>query len=86
MTKGQSRVLVDKQITEHRVYNMNLRVLIAAEHASAKFGGEAALPLHYYRILRQRGIPTWLVVHERTRAELEALFPQDQHKQYVDLG
>ncbi|WP_293081539.1 hypothetical protein [Moorena sp. SIO4A1] len=62
---------------------MNLRVLIAAEHASAKFGGEAALPLHYYRILRQRGIPTWLVVHERTRAELEALFPQDQHIAYV---
>ncbi|NEQ84540.1 MAG: glycosyltransferase family 4 protein [Moorea sp. SIO2I5] len=83
MTKGQSRVLVHKQITEHRVYKMNLRVLIAAEHASAKFGGEAALPLHYYRILRQRGIPTWLVVHERTRAELEALFPQDQHIAYV---
>ena len=56
---------------------VTLRVLIVAEHASAKFGGEAALPLHYYRVLRQRGIPAWLVVHERTRRELEALFPLD---------
>ena len=54
-----------------------LRVLIVAEHASAQFGGEAALPLLYYRLLRQRGIPVWLVVHERTRTELETLFPQD---------
>jgi len=65
------------------VNSMNLRVLIVAEHASAKFGGEAALPLHYYRILRQRGIPTWLVVHSRTRKELEALFPQDKNIAYI---
>jgi len=62
---------------------MNLRVLIVAEHASAKFGGEAALPLHYYRILRQRGIPTWLVVHERTRTELQTLFPEDKNITYI---
>jgi glycosyltransferase involved in cell wall biosynthesis len=62
---------------------MNLRVLIVAEHASAKFGGEAALPLHYYRILCQRGIPTWLVVHERTRSELQALFPETNNIAYV---
>ena len=55
----------------------NLRVLIVAEHASLKFGGEAALPLHYFRILRKRGIETWLVVHERTRDELQLLFPED---------
>lgn len=42
-----------------------------------KFGGEAALPVHYYRILRRRQIPVWLVVHERTRGELESLFPLD---------
>lgn len=62
---------------------MDLRVLIVAEHASEKFGGEAALPLYYYRILRQRGIPTWLVVHERTRTELQALFPQDKNITYI---
>lgn len=54
-----------------------LRVLIVAEHASIKFGGEADLPIHYFRILRKRGIETWLVVHERTRDELKLLFPSD---------
>ena len=63
---------------------MNLRVLIVAEHASYKFGGEASLPLHYYEILRQREIPTWLVVHERTKEELERLFPGDTaHITYI---
>src|SRR3984957_15800377 len=55
-------------------------VLIVAEHASLKFGGEAALPVHYYRILRRREIPVWLVVHERTRSELESLFPLDRDR------
>lgn len=59
---------------------VDIRVLIVAEHASAKFGGEAILPLHYYRVLRQRKIPTWLIVHERTRLELEALFPKDDNR------
>ena len=53
------------------------RILLVAEHASAKFGGEAALALHYYRVLRARGAQVWLVAHERTRAELTALFPND---------
>jgi len=57
-----------------------LRVLIVAEHASLKFGGEAALPLHYYRIFRRRNLDTWLVVHERTRSELDSLFPLDQDR------
>lgn len=47
------------------------RVLIVAEHASARFGGESILPLHYFRFLRERGVEVWLVVHERTRGELE---------------
>lgn len=53
------------------------RILLVAEHASAKFGGEAALALHYYRVLRARGQKVWLVAHERTRAELMTLFPND---------
>jgi glycosyltransferase involved in cell wall biosynthesis len=53
------------------------RVLIIADHASAKFGGEAALPLHYFRLLRRRGVEAWLVVHERTREELSALLPDE---------
>ncbi|MBR8836290.1 MAG: glycosyltransferase family 4 protein [Stigonema ocellatum SAG 48.90 = DSM 106950] len=54
-----------------------MRVLIVAEHASSKFGGEAFLPLNYFRLLRSRKIETWLVVHVRTQTELQALFPED---------
>ena len=54
-----------------------MRICIVAEHASARFGGEAILPLHYFRLLRSRGIESWLVVHSRTRSELAELFPQD---------
>jgi glycosyltransferase involved in cell wall biosynthesis len=55
----------------------NLRICIVAEHASFRFGGEASLPLHYFSRLRQRKIEAWLIVHGRTRPELEALFPDD---------
>jgi glycosyltransferase involved in cell wall biosynthesis len=58
----------------------DVRVVIVAEHASARFGGEAALALHYFRVLRRRNVSAWLVVHERTRSELEALFPQDHDR------
>jgi glycosyltransferase involved in cell wall biosynthesis len=61
-----------------------LRVLIAAEHASARFGGEAALPLHYFRVLRRRGIPVWLVTHARTRDELAALYPAEERIRYIE--
>lgn len=54
-----------------------LRVAIVAEHASARFGGEAVLPLHYFRILRRRGVEAWLVGHARTEDELRALLPQE---------
>ncbi len=52
-------------------------MLIVAENASAKFGGEAILPLHYFRLLRKRGIEAWLVVNARTKAELEPLLASD---------
>lgn len=55
-----------------------IRPIIVAEHASARFGGEAILPLHYFRYLRKRGFETWLVVHERTRPELEELLGEDR--------
>lgn len=61
-----------------------LRVLIATEHASARFGGEAALPLHYYRVLRRRGVPVWLVTHARTREELSLLYPDDPNIVYIE--
>ncbi len=61
-----------------------LRVCIVAENASFRFGGEASLPLHYFSRLRSRGIEVWLVIHGRTRPELETLFPNDQDRiQYI---
>ncbi len=61
----------------------DLRILIVAEHASARFGGEAAIPLHYYRVLRARGEEVWLLSHSRTRAELTEQFPGDTRIVYV---
>lgn len=55
----------------------DLKVLIIAENASADFGGEAFLPLHYFRVLRSRGIETHLLTHVRVRDELESLYPHD---------
>jgi glycosyltransferase involved in cell wall biosynthesis len=54
-----------------------MRICIVAEHASKNFGGEAILPVHYFRLLRSLGIESWMVVHARTRNELAELFPDD---------
>jgi glycosyltransferase involved in cell wall biosynthesis len=54
------------------------------EHASSKFGGEAALPLHYFRVLRRRGYAVWLITHSRTREELTRLFPNEDRILYVE--
>jgi glycosyltransferase involved in cell wall biosynthesis len=61
-----------------------MRIAIVCEHASAKFGGEAALPLHYFRVLRRLGHAVWLVTHARTRSELQALFPEETRILYVE--
>lgn len=63
---------------------MRPRVLIVCEHASARFGGEAALPLHYFRVLRNRGYEVWLITHARTRAELASLFPGEERIHYIE--
>lgn len=59
-----------------------LRVLIVAEHASTRFGGEAILPWHYFRLLRKRGVDARLVVHERTREELLSLLPREAERMH----
>lgn len=61
-----------------------LRVLIVSEHASAQFGGEAALALHYFRVFRQRGMTVWLVTHARRRDELAGLFPGESRIRYIE--
>lgn len=53
------------------------RVLLVAENVSARLGGEAFLPLHYFRVLRARGAECYLLTHERVRDELVASFPND---------
>jgi glycosyltransferase involved in cell wall biosynthesis len=57
-------------------------VLIVCEHASTRFGGEAILPWHYFRILRRRGIDARLVAHQRTRDELYGLLPDEADRMY----
>jgi glycosyltransferase involved in cell wall biosynthesis len=62
-----------------------LRILIACDSASLRFGGEAALPLHYFRFMLREGIYVRLVVHERCREELTHFFPDSQDRiDYTD--
>lgn len=63
-----------------------LRVLIVAHYASARRGGEALLPLQYFRILRARKIDAWLVTHEEAKEELDQLFPDDTDHIYCVQG
>ncbi len=62
-----------------------IRVLIVAENASTRYGGEAIIPYHYFRLLRARGIDAHLIVHARTRDEMEELFTHDhEHLHFVE--
>lgn len=54
-----------------------MRVLIIADNASSQFGGEAFLPVNYFRLLRARNVDVRLLVHERNRSELTTQFPED---------
>ena len=73
-----------RQADSRSTTDTSFSVLIVCDHASAKFGGEAILPLHYFRLLRNRGFEVWLVAHARTRAELAELFPGEQRIRYVE--
>ena len=48
------------------------RVLIVADNASLKFGGEATKPYLFFKFFRQRGMDVRLLVHGRCRDELLA--------------
>jgi glycosyltransferase involved in cell wall biosynthesis len=52
-----------------------MRVLIVGENASLRMGGEATYPYFFFKLLRERGIDTWLVGHGRVRDELSELLP-----------
>src|SRR3954470_11239916 len=55
----------------------DLRILIVAENASARFGGEAILPLQLFRRLCRLGIEAWMIVHSRNRDEISDLMPSE---------
>src|SRR4029078_6413071 len=47
--------------------------------------GEALIPYHYFHLLTEKKIDTWLVVHSRCQKELSEHFPEAQ-KRMVFLG
>jgi glycosyltransferase involved in cell wall biosynthesis len=53
------------------------RVAIVCDNASLRQGGESARPVHYFRIMRKRGMDVYLCTHERCRRELEQLLGDD---------
>jgi glycosyltransferase involved in cell wall biosynthesis len=53
------------------------RVLLVAHYASARLGGEAAIPVELFRRLRARGAAVWLVTHDSCREELLAALGAD---------
>jgi glycosyltransferase involved in cell wall biosynthesis len=59
-----------------------LRILIVSENASDLFGGEAILPLHYFRLLRARNIDVWLITHERVKTHLLETMPEESERIY----
>src|SRR3569832_1232562 len=56
------------------------KVLLVAEHASARFGGEALIPYQYFKHKRAAGIDAHLLIHDRTKSELLQAFPQEHHR------
>lgn len=62
----------------------NLRVLIVCEHASNIFGGEAMLPLNYFRYLTKSQQDVYLITHERVKASIQQIADINQdHVFYV---
>lgn len=59
------------------------KVALVAEHASIDFGGEAALPCHYFRGLLERNIDVHLFVHERSLPFLRKTFPANLDRVHV---
>ena len=59
-----------------------MRIILVADNASTRFGGEAFIPLNYFRLLRSRNVDVRLVVHARNKAELIGQFPEDKDRLY----
>ena len=59
-----------------------MRIIIVADNASRQFGGEAFIPLNYFRLLLARNEDVRLVVHARNRSELTQQFPDHLDRLY----
>lgn len=57
-----------------------MRIILVADHASIDFGGEAALPCHYFRVLLSRNMDVHLIVHERSKAFLTRHFAEQAER------
>ncbi|MES2636320.1 MAG: glycosyltransferase family 4 protein [Pseudomonadota bacterium] len=62
----------------------NLKILIVCEHASNIFGGEAMLPLNYFRYLAKNHQEVYLITHERVKTSIQQIADINQdHVFYV---
>ncbi|MEM1340765.1 MAG: glycosyltransferase family 4 protein [Pseudomonadota bacterium] len=77
MHDGPAEALAQTAPVDASALPAGTSVLIVAPNASTKFGGEAVLPVHYFRLLRQRGVDVRLLAHARNRANLEENFGPD---------
>lgn len=60
-----------------------LRVAVVCDVCSLRLGGEAAIPFHYFRLLRQAGIDAHLVAHARNGEELTEAFAADADRLHL---
>jgi glycosyltransferase involved in cell wall biosynthesis len=61
-----------------------LNILIVCEHASNVFGGEAMLPLNYFRLLSQTQHQVYLITHERVKSSITHVAElNQQHVYYI---
>jgi glycosyltransferase involved in cell wall biosynthesis len=58
--------------------NLPLNILIVCEHASNVFGGEAMLPLNYFRLLSKTEHKPYLITHARVRSTIQQIEDIDQ--------
>jgi len=57
-----------------------LRILIVSENASNVFGGEAMLPLNYFRLLGKTEHEVYLITHARVKSTIQQIADVDQSR------
>ena len=65
---------------KHGMSSECLSVLVVAANASARWGGEAILPLHIFRGLRKAGYDAWMCVGVETKPELDEILGLDAQR------